>query len=49
MSTGKDLFQFVTTCDLRKVTKFLQSHNSPEIINYQNNVTCNSIFLSFLF
>lgn len=37
MSTGKDLFQFVTTCDLRKVTKFLQSHNSPEIINYQNN------------
>lgn len=47
MSTGKDLFQYVTTCDLRKVNKFLQSYNTSDIINYQNNVK--EFFLYFLY
>lgn len=37
MSLGKDLLQYVTNCDIKKVNKILQTIPGPDVLNYQNN------------
>lgn len=36
--SGKDFFQLVSTCDFKKLQKFLQIIPEDDVINYQNNV-----------